>query len=326
MSWPALLTVDETEHIAEVILEGTVLYSYNDLIPSVDPPIRGTHYLFKPEPRIVRSTAGTNLAQICREVGFWTLQGEFPCAIGASIRVALVRHHNRSGHLVLMPVPCSSCGVVYQADGTSLHRHAFSQSEKLMADRITDPPFRLETWIPGILSTEENPMNTRLFGHPGLGLRGDAYAAFDLWRSAWTVPSNGIQFVGHNNMEPPPGGVYWYATHFRVTWASIPPIAPGLLATWAHTYSPPVPDSARFPYARDMVFNTAAAPWSEIDQPATSDQGDFQTILAHEIGHGLGIGHLDSPSNSVMAETIARGQRRPVLQTPERNVVTNLYP
>jgi hypothetical protein len=128
MSWPTLLTVEQTEGIAEVILEGTVLYSYNDNIPSVAPPIRGTHFLFKPAPRIVRIAAGTDLAQICQEVGFWTLRGEFPCAIGSSIRVALVRHHNRSGHLVLMPVPCSSFGVVDVADGTSHHRHAVKRS------------------------------------------------------------------------------------------------------------------------------------------------------------------------------------------------------
>src|SRR5688572_23931624 len=123
MSWSHSLTADQIYESADVVLEGQILHSYSANIPAVSPPLRGTHYILK-TPKVVRRNVEDSFAEHCGKIGFWTLGREFPIAIGASVRVALMLHNNREGQLVLLPVPGSSWSVVATDDGKSLHCHA----------------------------------------------------------------------------------------------------------------------------------------------------------------------------------------------------------
>jgi hypothetical protein len=74
----------------------------------------------------------------------------------------------------------------------------------------------------------------------------------------------------------------------------------------------------------DIFLNGAQFAWTTAG--ALNNTLDLQTVLLHETGHCLGLGHFFSGTNSVMQSTVTPGVSRRILETGDAQALCARYP
>ncbi len=300
MSWSHSCNQEETEESSPIILEGKIVHFYEDIIPGVFPRIVGTHWLFEQKPHIVKlSPMGQAIINSLSDIGFWTLPGDLNLVIGTNIRACLVLHENSEGYLTLMPFPCSDYSVMDISKGVGI-------IGKGVGDPITDLPISFHFQML-IGSPNENEINGwelaegGIFG-PAINIMRTASDNIT-WESVWDLPP----------LDRP--------THYRPYFVDeIPPRTPHGPIPLARTFFP----SNRAPRREDRLAMWFSRRFNWARNPNNAEF-DIIRVLAHEIGHALGLGHESATSSCIMRGEIYPGPASHNLCNDELVKLQNLY-
>jgi hypothetical protein len=239
------------------------------------------------------SSLGRAIINAFPDIGFWTFSGDVAAKCGDEVRAALVRHENTEGVITLMPYPCTPHAVVALKD--------YKPQLYAEGDAVTDLPLSFLFALYLDPSSENEMTQWSIFWG----------AAFDILRTA----TSKITFATVETLPPHP------ITHYQPLFVpSIPPRTQGATEPLARTFYP----ADRAPRRNDgqaMWFNQSFA-WAA--QPADNTRFDFTSVLAHEIGHALGLGH-EASTSCLMFESFNPGTERRTLCTGETNRLRDLY-
>lgn len=77
----------------------------------------------------------------------------------------------------------------------------------------------------------------------------------------------------------------------------------------------------------DVLFNFKNFEFGDVEKPTESQLVDFQSVLTHELGHFLGLNHVDTSidSVSIMNPTIKKGQSKRYLSNGDISRIKALY-
>ncbi len=318
MSYPVLLAADDLGQRSDVVGEGTIAFAYDDIIPGVVPRQMGTHYLFGNDATTVSLNGlGARIGDAWKRVGFWAYKNDLRCQPGNRVRVHLLQHLNAEGYLTLMPFSCSDHSIVSAGSRESFHATAFSPADAASLRRINDLPARYAHLTNRF---EANEMIRRFNEAPFLGWRDDVTPAFNIWLSAWAANPR-VSFAKYVTPGEPPVAVDY---HFNVQFVEhIPPQNPGQAEPLART-TPVGDDPVASPSSFHIIrFNRQHA-WSAPGQVVAVNEYDFIHILAHEIGHSLGIQHLDDP-NALMYPSFSPGPQSRRLHPLDIGAIQGIY-
>ncbi|VTU01010.1 ---NA--- : : Peptidase_M10 [Gemmataceae bacterium] len=320
MSYPRTVPYAELTTRAEVVIEGKVAHAYYDFIPGVAPRTLGVHFLLDSQRLVKFSKSVFSRNDLWGQVGFWAYPGQVRCVPGDRVIAHLVRHINPERYMTLMPYPCTDGAVVHADTGLSCHR------PKAHARHIPDLPARYVHFVP--LWEPDDGMMHYFGAFPGTV--DDVGPALDAWRGAWTA--NSPLSHDHRCVDAD----FSYAHHFRIGF--VPHIAPT-----NPTANEPLAVTLRFipppgasGFSDQMIAFNRSFNWSPPGQQPVADptlpandlrqQFDFRTVLTHELGHSLGLDHIDntaSPDN-VMTHDIPPLTVR-TLQPDDIAAITALY-
>lgn len=307
MILPAYYSRKEAEEMSLVTLEGRIKHQYTNYIPGVKPLMPGDHWLLE-NPKLV--TVGCVSREIGADsvllsVGFWTIRGTADINVGDNIRVSLIPHANADGFLTLMPVPVSRFALISADTGEPIG-HCSSRPRSGAQDQY---PY---TWTFFPLSSD---------GWVDV----DAWLAIrDIWLQAWPSAGPTVLF-GFDDclLNPcPRTGRHFHDISWRdslppvATYASVPIVArDGPVAVTIG-----VGESGEVFFNRSFTFTSGNA----LPMP-NSRQFDLVSVGAHEMGHGLGLGHLNSSRQNLMFDSFEPEEVRRTLQAPDIDAITNIY-
>ncbi|MEQ1830825.1 MAG: matrixin family metalloprotease [Pirellula sp.] len=313
MLWSRSISLTEVHSDADIVVEGEVAYVYSDRIPGLDKRDSdiGVHHLLKDDVKVVTSNhLGRRLWDSMSSYGFWTYRGHTSLKIGDRVRIALLWHQNADFIPVFFPYPGAESVTDLRGDKISMF---------LTVDNghILDMPLRY-----GVIFGQFDPYPDiwyRLFGI--FGSVPDTDLSYGVWRQAWPGnPQVTYRPVQHILGLPTPS--YHYSVTFgRIAPFQTRPFGRVMVDTLAYT-TWPVPSSAN--NSGRLVFNQDVN-WSLNGSGPQSEQYDFVSVMAHEMGHTLGVGHLNSSSSNVMYESISNGETKRTLRSPDINAMTNIY-
>jgi len=243
------------------------------------------------------------------------MRGQYEFNIGEEITASLVLHMNEEHYLTLMPHPCSEYSVINR-DGETMRRDFEISNDtlrtlrargKLREGKIYDMPL---TYSIGD-RLDEAGYNMVWYG-------GQMLSAYEIWKTAWQLPPKVTFAIVHINWydeQPPPFPPYHYIARFAGS------LAPAMRSTesvvLASTDVPPPPNMS--PQNRwEIVFNGSLSWWFTTPGPGY----DFVSVMAHEMGHSLGLGHLNGDANNLMYESYHDTR---VLQPADKDAMTNKY-
>lgn len=289
---------------SDLILEGQILHNYRDFIPGTSPPQRGIHWLFDfntvsviKDPFFTEDSNRQEQVEFLIQLGFWTLEGiadeHLSCDIGSRIRASLEFVNKDSGYIVLKPIQ-SRYGVVDVERGVSMFG---------ITPNISCPNYGLP----------------RDYGDMGIiiqhGLLGtfkeytmDLFNAVSEWNS-----KTGTNITIDARIFNDPHAFGHYSIGFS---RNLPAQTLGRAVYAVNGIRPNC-------YSKYDISINQNINWSPPQQRAGIGQYDMLSVLIHEIGHAVGLAHLQSNSANIMYDSIAPGISK-TLQTDDINCMKQL--
>lgn len=286
------LNLIETEKACDFIIEGRIEYKYVDYFPGLMTKIMGIHFLFDlSSMKILYQKEGISLASLGLSIsGFWGFSvADDVLEINDHVIAYLQIFKNDNGLFVLTPIFGSIHSLINVADKNSFY-------EKMRAQRIgkTFKPIPQIWFIAGSLLVP-TPFDSYVV---------DAQTALNVWNKTANIKGR----LSAGTLNPS------YA-HYGISLAALPD---GVLG---QAQILPRPIGYR---SAPLILNSKIA-WSPPSLTPSAGQYDMLSVLIHEMGHAMGLGHSDQLSSN-MYPSFSAGTTKRVLQSDEVTAIRSLYP
>ncbi|MGC4004687.1 MAG: matrixin family metalloprotease [Pirellulales bacterium] len=268
---------------SNVVLEGKIAFVYRGYLPGISPPTEALFCIFAQSPSKVRGDhLGYAVFESRADIGFWVYENEFVFAPGDTVRVHLWVVMPDKGTPFLMVPTDSKNAVVNSSDGKSL-----KLTSRL---KVNDLPviYAAPDFMDGGPGRDWISLWSRLIPRWSINMPAGGNLPFEVHSHRSQQAHYAIQFVPSIPPNEPLGRTNFIASR-----------GDRLLIRFNTRYSYSDPDFDGF----DETIDAFTLP--------TEDEYDFPTLAMHELGHSLGIEHIDSDalnaSQYIMYESVDKG-------------------
>lgn len=297
-SFAKVFNRSEVHALAEMVIQGKVISITDGFVPGTDGQFFGQCY----EISTYNVVKAQEKSKIGKTIIFWTLDKDLTIKIGTEIEASLVFDEAPKdvSKRALMPFPSSKESVIELHSKKTVHSLFLED----VAVKISD--------LPAYFSYQASTAMS--------------YRAPDIEKAArrWQDAASRFTYniVSCNQAEGDCMRSHYLIAHTNY----IPPKISGNSQPLARTDL-----GASFGSRLLIRFNTSYS-WSLGGYDASGesylpepDEFDFFSVLLHEIGHGIGIGHLPDNPDAVMFPSFPSGETRRVLTIADINSVRALY-